>query len=122
MNKNGETHRADAVMPYGTVVELQCSGISVDEIQIREAFYGRMIWVFDARDPYEQNRIDLRDRGKYHTFRWKHPRKSVAYTTAPRRLDFGGGTVLDLEWMSKETPCGGKGILKYVPELAQSHA
>ena len=122
MNIGGELHRADAVMPNGTVVELQCSGISVDDIQTREAFYGRMIWVFDARDPYEKDRIDLRDRGKYHTFRWKHPRKSVAYTSAPRRLDFGCGLVLDLQWMSKETPCGGKGILKHVPELAGGHS
>lgn len=115
--KNGKYHRADAVLPNGTVVELQKSGISVPKIRKREEFYQKMIWVFDARNPYEKKRLDLRNNGKYHSFRWKHPRKSIAYTTSPTRLDLGNGKVFDLKKMSQETPCGGWGHLKHVPEL-----
>lgn len=115
--ENGTYHRADAVLPNGTVVELQKSGISVQEIRAREKFYKNMIWVFDARDPYDSDRLNLRNRGSYYSFRWKHPRKSVAYTSAPTRLDIGDGQVLELRKMSQETPCGGWGYLKYIPEL-----
>lgn len=122
MQENGETHRADAVLPGGTVVELQYSGLSVDEIIKRENFYKKMLWVFDAREPYEKDRINLRNRGKYFSFRWRHPRKTIAYTTAPKRLDLGNGHVMDLRWMSKETPCGGWGHIKFVKELAMKRA
>ncbi|MDP1709175.1 MAG: competence protein CoiA family protein [Gammaproteobacteria bacterium] len=122
MSKDGENHRADAVLPGGTVIELQCSGISVDEIETRERFYRNMIWVFDARDPYKKDRFNLRPRGDYYSFRWKHPRKSVAYTTAPARLDLGGGKVLNVRRMSKNTPCGGWGHLKHVRALESGYA
>jgi hypothetical protein len=41
-------HRADVVGDRGVVIELQHSSISVEDIQARESFYGRMVWVFDA--------------------------------------------------------------------------
>lgn len=40
-------HRADAVLPDGTVVEFQHSSISPEEIAEREAEYKKLIWVFD---------------------------------------------------------------------------
>lgn len=42
-------HRADLVAPNGVVVEIQHSNISGDSIREREAFYQRMLWIFDAR-------------------------------------------------------------------------
>lgn len=117
IHKEGTYHRADAVMPNGIVVELQHSGISVPEIRKREEFYENMIWVFNAIEPVEAERLDMRYNGKYYTFRWKHPRKSVAYTTCPTRLDLGDGDVLDLRRMSKDTPCGGWGYMKFIHEL-----
>jgi len=41
-------HRADVQNDRGTVIELQHSAISPETIAQREAFYGRMVWVFDA--------------------------------------------------------------------------
>ena len=45
-------HRADIQNTRGTVIELQHSPISPDEIACREEFYGDMIWVFDATERF----------------------------------------------------------------------
>lgn len=50
--KNGKRRRADIMRPDGIAVELQHSSISVEEIVEREAFYGNMTWIFDARTEY----------------------------------------------------------------------
>lgn len=42
-----ENHRADVKTPHG-VVEFQASSISSTEVQERENFYGKMIWVVKA--------------------------------------------------------------------------
>jgi competence CoiA-like predicted nuclease len=47
-------HRADVKTPRG-VVEFQASSISSTEVQEREDFYGRMIWVVKA-DTFDLNR------------------------------------------------------------------
>lgn len=113
----GIRHRADAVMPSGLVVELQHSAISIDEIRQRERFYKRMIWVFDVREAYAMNRLSIRDQGGYATFRWKHPRRSIAYAIAPVRLDLGGGEIFRLKAMHDDSPCGGWGKWAYVAAL-----
>jgi hypothetical protein len=41
-------HRADIVAAKGWVCELQHSSLQPQEIEEREAFYGRMVWVLDA--------------------------------------------------------------------------
>lgn len=112
ITKHGETHRADAVLMDGTVVELQKSAISPKDIEIRESFYGeKMIWIFDVREAFEKKRISLRKKKSgRETFRWKHPRKSIAYATRKVFLDFGEGNLFELAWMSKDTPCGGYGL------------
>jgi hypothetical protein len=111
-------HRADVVADDGTVVELQHSPISLQEIRAREDFYGHdsMIWVFDAIEPARSGRLDLRARcgqgGKrYTSFRWRHPRKSVAACRARVLLDLGGGRLLDLRKLYPAAPCGGWGYL-----------
>lgn len=45
-------HRADIRNQAGTVIELQHSAISSEEIAIREDFYGDMVWVFDATERF----------------------------------------------------------------------
>lgn len=112
--KRGSQHRADAVLPDGRIFELQHSGISTSEIKSREDFYGnKLVWIFDAIDAYNDERLELRETETYdkYTFRWRWPRKSIAYAARKVFLDLGGGKLFELEWMSKETPCGGKGKL-----------
>ena len=124
--KDGKLHRADIVTRRGTVIELQHSPLGVDEIGEREAFYGKMIWLFEVQDcrpthsvngvllpDYaKQIRLRLRQSDGSHTFRWVHPRKSIAYAQSPTYLDIGSDEIFRLDWMSKETPCRGKGIIK----------
>jgi competence CoiA-like predicted nuclease len=81
-------HRADIVRTDGTVVELQHSSISLADIAEREAAYGRMVWLFDGRD-ISVERLILRNRDRYYTFRWKHPRKHYGACSKPVYIDLG---------------------------------
>lgn len=112
-------HRADIVTASGIVVELQHSSLPVDEIRAREDHYGRMIWLFDAREPYEYDRLDIRRKRGYATFRWKHPRKSLAACRKPVYLDLGYGLVLHLKRIYPEAPCGGSGKLGSVDDFTR---
>ncbi|MCA1782111.1 MAG: hypothetical protein ABR616_18125 [Dermatophilaceae bacterium] len=48
--------------PTGRVFEVQHSGLSADDIRERERFYGpEMTWIWDARDPYENERLWTHD-------------------------------------------------------------
>lgn len=47
------------VLPRGLICEIQHSPISVDEIEERESFYKRMIWVIDAREPYLAGNFEI---------------------------------------------------------------
>lgn len=51
---NLEIHRADVKTIAGLVLELQNSSISNRDIQKRELFYGKMIWLINAQG-FEQN-------------------------------------------------------------------
>jgi competence protein CoiA len=53
-------HRADVITANGWVVELQHSGISPAVIAEREAFYGRMVWLFDVTEAARCGRFSLR--------------------------------------------------------------
>ena len=46
--KSGERHIADVKTPHGFVIEFQYSAIKPEEVQSREAFYNRMIWVVNG--------------------------------------------------------------------------
>ena len=75
-----------------------------------------MLWVFDAVEPARTSRLDIRrkqrrDGRRYETFRWRHPRKSVAACTAQVLLDLGGGHLLDVKKLYPDAPCGGWGYL-----------
>jgi hypothetical protein len=67
-------HRADIVGHDDTVVELQHSGISPEEIRDREAFYGRMVWLLDG-SAFRGNFRVARS-GSGFQFHWAHARPS----------------------------------------------
>jgi competence protein CoiA len=104
-------HRADIVTTSGHVVELQHSSISCDEIHERERFYRRMVWIFDATEAYDSWRLDVRKRRgqNWVTFRWKHPRKTVAACRAPVLLDLDGSQLLRVRKFHAEQPFSGWG-------------
>lgn len=101
-------HRAD-IRAGATVIELQHSSISVDEIKEREAFYGKMWWIFDG-SVFLKN-LSLRFKEDYVTFRWRHPRKSLLQARRPFFVDLGTGFTLRIDWLGRECPLGGKGKL-----------
>jgi competence CoiA-like predicted nuclease len=122
IRKNGTCHRADVRLPNGRVIEFQHSSIGVQEIAEREAFYWNMLWVFDAREAYAEDRFDLRDRKTHYTFRWKYPRISIAFARSPVFLHLSNFWMLNLRKMSKATPCGGWGKLITVQSFAARYA
>jgi competence protein CoiA len=75
-------HRADVAGPDG-VLEIQRSGISPEEIREREQFYGRMAWLLNGHDFWE-NFEWIKTVDSYHEFRWKHARKT--WITAGRTI------------------------------------
>jgi competence CoiA-like predicted nuclease len=110
--KGGKRHVADIRTRSGLIIELQASSLSVEEIREREQFYTNMLWVFDVNEPMRDGRLKIRDKGEYQTFRWYNPRKHIAYTTKPRWLDLGDGSLFKLKLMSQQCPCGGWGYVK----------
>lgn len=111
-------HRADIRTPSGLVVELQHSSICVDDIEEREEFYGKMVWIFDVADAAfedEDNdpRLDLRqkDATNYRSFRWKHAKKHIGFAQRPVFLDLGNGYMFLLKKMYTKAPVGGWGFL-----------
>lgn len=116
-------HRADIRTDTGVVVELQHSPIGVDEIRERENFYGKhMLWIFDAIEAFRDDRLNLRRQTYGQTFRWKHPRKSLAACRRPVLLDLGDGTLLRLRKIDMSAPCGGWGTLLDRPTVVRSLA
>ncbi len=102
--KDGVKKIADVQNSSGLVIEFQHSSISVDEIQMRESFYENMIWVFDVRDAYDNKRLEIflqegSNDTYYHTFRWKHAKRSILFCTKPVYLDLGFGLMFRVKKM-----------------------
>lgn len=109
-------HRAD-VLFHGTVIELQHSSISPEEISARETFYGpKMIWIFDANAFYQN--IQLRSAGKYFSFRWKWPRQSIWFCKRPVFLQWGY-SLFQVRKIYPAIPCGGWGYLIHGRKLIE---
>lgn len=119
ITKNGKRHRADILTAKGMVIEIQRSPISPEEIREREMFYGNLAWLFDVQEPVIEERLNFRPKGEFWSFRWKHPRKHIAFTKAKTYLDIGGGFVLWLQAMYPESPCGGWGYPLEVTDLIE---
>jgi len=75
-------HRADVAGPDG-VLEIQRSPITPKAIREREQFYGRMAWLLNGHDFWD-NLEWIKAAGSYHEFRWKHARKT--WITAKRTI------------------------------------
>jgi len=82
-----ENHRADIQTKDYLIIELQNSSIAADDICDREMFYEKMIWLLNG-ETLGKN-IELRDKGSYFTFVWKHPPKSWWNNSKPIYIDLG---------------------------------
>lgn len=51
---SGEFHRADIHTPQGLTIEFQHSALSLNELESRNAFYKKLIWVVNAQ-PFKHN-------------------------------------------------------------------
>lgn len=101
-------HRAD-VKGKNYVVELQHSPISTDEIREREAFYQRMIWIFDLREVFKKGHLSLweqdfsQDRSlvkhkdwKIFKLSWSWQRKTILSCQAPVLLHLEKGLLINI--------------------------
>ena len=101
-----QPHRADIMGNGGLVVELQHSSISPEEIQQREAFYGNMIWLFDATFRF---RVVLSKEMAFFAFgRTKH----IAACRKPVFLDFGRILVQVDQFTDRFPHCSGVGYAR----------
>jgi len=91
----GITHRADIVGNRNTVIELQHSPISPDEVRARERFYGSMIWVFDAAGFF--GNLVLEPKDDYATVSWYYPRMALFLARKPVYLHLPCGNIFKLE-------------------------
>lgn len=132
-------HRADIRTSDRTIIELQNSTISSQDIQEREHYYKRMIWLLNGDtlakglrlrvkkrkvlcDPIEEGsfkQCDILGRldGYYKytgeqiiTFRWKHPPKSWWFAKKNIYIDLGVKLFL-IKKIYNNIPCGGWGII-----------
>jgi competence protein CoiA len=110
IKQNDKWHFADIYSNEEGVTELQHSSISVENIQAREQFYGRMKWLFDCREAYEKGRLNITTQSKiinthpvlgnqyeeWNNFTWKHCKKSIGYTAKPIFFDLGNNKILQV--------------------------
>lgn len=125
VDKGGVRHIADIRRPDGTVFELQSRPLPLADVRQREAFYDRMVWLFDVRECVARPKryigpstyihgkphLELRAKDGYHTFRWRHARKRIAHAEKPVFLDCGEEGVLELRRFYPDAPSGGWGVL-----------
>ena len=87
-------HVADVLLPDGIVIEFQHSSISPADIQAREDFYQRVIWVIDVKDAAD--RFSFKQDGQEIKFKWEQPRRSFERSNAPCLLDLGDGRMFSV--------------------------
>jgi competence CoiA-like predicted nuclease len=87
-----EKHVADVRLNNGLVIEFQNSPISIDDLQSREMFYKKMIWVVNA-NAFRQNITVFNDDYGLQMFRWEQIRKVWLSATMPVFLDFPNNAI-----------------------------
>ena len=92
----GKKHIADVFLPKGLVLEFQNSNISSEEIQQRENFYKKMIWVING-DEFYQNLKQV----SHEYFFWKHFRKCWHSAKMPTFISFTNAKIETSFWMSE---------------------
>lgn len=98
------SHRADIVGNDGSVVELQHSSISAEDIKAREAFYGEMVWLFDATGRFAS--CGQGDRAFFSLGKTKH----LELCKKPVFLDFGFDVLQVEQFTDAVTMLSGFGI------------
>jgi len=107
--RHSKKHRADIVLDNGLILEVQHSYLSPQDIRDREVFYGpKLRWIFDCTDSWQ--RIIIRNKGEYVTFRWLHGRKTIATCKRPVYLDLGGD-ILAVKKLYVDSTMAGWGYL-----------
>ncbi|MCK9603493.1 MAG: hypothetical protein M0R66_03960 [Candidatus Omnitrophica bacterium] len=103
VSRGGVKHIADVRLDSGYVLEFQHSTISFDDVMARNDFWGKVLWVFDARGVVESGRFAMTPESNYMKFRWKLPRKTIVpvIEKTDRRdvrvlLDFGDGRLFEI--------------------------
>lgn len=73
-----ENHRADIRTKEGTIIELQNSPISPEELLERELFYPSLIWILNGKT-IAKNIIFFKQRYKWKWFpkSWEHAKKQI---------------------------------------------
>ena len=69
-------------------------------------------------EAYKEEWLDVRRQPDHVTFRWKHPRKSIAGCRNPVYLDLDGA-LLSIRRIYPETRCGGWGQIISAQSVAQ---
>jgi hypothetical protein len=99
-------HRADIVGNGDVVVELQHSSISAEDIEAREAYYGSMVWLFDATHRFAS--VNLGGRSFFSLGRTKH----LELCKRPVFLDFGFDMVEVERFTDAITMVSGFGVVR----------
>jgi competence CoiA-like predicted nuclease len=105
-------HRAD-IKVNSTVIELQNSSISAEDIQERELFYNKMIWIVNGEEFWDKSIVTFRKDNSYETFIWKHPRKCWWKATKPIYIDIDKSyptMLFRIKKIHPNSPCRGWGF------------
>jgi competence protein CoiA len=97
-----DRHRADIVNRSGTVIELQHSPLTSDQVREREEFYGDMIWLVDAHE--FEDRFHVRNAGDVSRFVWPNARKWMYAIRRPLYLDFCDETIFFVDRLIPNIP------------------
>ena len=111
-------HRADVKTPKG-VIEFQASSISSYDVRAREDHYQNMVWVLKGSN-FKENLEFTKQKG-YHSFRWKHPRKTWWDAKKPIYIDMGNGIMFNIKKIHKGVPCGGWGKYLTVDDFMNTY-
>lgn len=106
-------------LPTGVVIDLRYHSPNYAEVRKREAFFEqRMVWVFDASEAREHERLVLyrAGDGRLRRFRWDDPRRIVMQCRCRVYLDVGYGWLLEVRQMawgekSEHREWGGKPLV-----------
>jgi hypothetical protein len=123
-------HRADAINEAGDVIEFQHSSISPEDIESRERFWRRGVWVLDGTPRENEERVEVRRRpdqpvdDPYCSFKWNRAHQLLYRADWPCWIDLGerfdmvqvrsaaqgrgNGWLVSREWFIKEVLNGGR--------------
>lgn len=99
VEKAGKKMIADVMLNNGLIIEVQNSSIDAENIRLRERHYEKMVWLFNAKDAYYNDRITLAD----NYFCWENPRKSIVVCTAPVFLYLSDNYIIKIDHMNRNS-------------------